>query len=750
VWDCATGVPRIDENLSGQFYQEEEETGVFYHPDSLAFTPDGRHLAVGYSSGRDETFVRIWSCESGSERKLASPRVATKRFEEQNPLVLGNEWIAIVGKEEGSVRLEPFGEATLPPKARDFSVVGEVKGLAASRDSIHLAAVVGFDPESPKSRSRPRPPHTGTLSIWDTSTGELTHTMDRNEVIGSGWIKNPLVSRSAHGDRLILIDPGRYRCSFLDFRDDSPAANFSIRMPRIEMAGDKGLPVGTTIQPSLDYRRLLLTSPEKFDSWDMDVGIPVMVPPSSYGYPSEQAAPPLLEQAEGTRATAAFQFPCNQVMATAVRDDEKLLAAIDRNGAILCWKLPVAASGEVIGTLSPEDLAKPISHLQFAPDKKTITCSSVDWAKEGAKRKLGYWPVAPGAKHLWNQAADSVPSLYSRSSLAMNPMSGLLALSCNVYSNELQLLDLANGRPFPSPGIHGADMTGFTRNGSLVFAGQTKDGYETGIISPDMLRKAADDSSTLPPRFPSSGTAIALCANPVYLVVRPSGDSTANKRLRSIARTSDGSRITPLLEFPNEAQTVMAQAMFTQATDFQVASNKLKIGLEGGAMFEMPLQKLSGDESCLVDLNHVSPQTPTSTTLKSEHLLYPPDGKSVLTIGPIVCWWELATGEAMAQRFPHESMVVGATLSEDGRYLLTGTEEGVIRRWPISLQSAGEREWLPQLGEALTGLDFSKTPPMPLSQEDFLKIREKVVNQLRAAAAEGDACAGELLKHFQR
>lgn len=716
VWDVDTGKLCVNANLNQVRDAAKKETGnnesdFFLH--SLALSADGKVAAVGFLAEADTILVKVWECEAGKAYAFPAPLFTRKLPHDQNPLVLGAGWIANVewksatnsarstrpepAANDYEVRVTALGSAMEPPMPKDTFRIGSPECLVASGDGTYLAGLAG---------------DIKRLFVRNLIERQSQGTDERNDV--ELILSDGTAMPASDGRHFLLISD--QNCSVFSFTDDSRAANTSWRLP---------LPI-TYAAPSGDERRLNVLSPSHaFGGWEVSQRDP---------------------RTEILATRALFQLP-GRIVGSAFTADERLLAAVCGDGQVFCWKLPLSNMGETLATGLKSARHGWIDHSQFVDDTHALTAANEGNAS--FERLFQFWELEPSRRALWRDPLRYVMPFVPVEDLAFDLARGRFAVASGASdSTQLRMHDLWTGASRPAPALRNPGNLAFMPDGRLAYAGPVYRGHRAGIVALDPMLQVIPEQKDRP------GKLLVVCANPEFVVTTPEDAARESERVRTVLRTADGKGVTSELLFPSDDAVTLADGLFAQAMDICTEGETLRVTARGGAGFNFPLENVIGRERQRVSMPFVPPSLPT--LLRDEppqraHIFLPGARSVAVARGSSLGWWELATGEPLAEPFWHESWVAGLALSSDGRHLLTMSREGTVRRWPAALPTPGPRDWLPGLGEALTGLEFKDgSPPSVLPPLRFRQIRESVLTRLEAAEARGDESARQLIRWLRR
>jgi WD40 repeat protein len=201
LWDLVTGRERRRLELPGG-----TELSVF---SGLAFSPDGRHLAVARSLNTQGD-VRVCNVATGEvvlTRSLPGTTVGDPAYSADGRLI--------------AVGVATTAEVNFI-RVFDSSRGNELSSLAGHRFRIQKLA---FSPDGRRLASAAKSgAHAAEIKIWDTAGGGELLTLQANS---SGSLMNDSLAFSPDGERLFYIPGGQGRSAELQVWDARPLAQES-------------------------------------------------------------------------------------------------------------------------------------------------------------------------------------------------------------------------------------------------------------------------------------------------------------------------------------------------------------------------------------------------------------------------------------------------------------------------------------------------------------------------------------------
>jgi WD40 repeat protein len=384
---------------------------------SLAFSPDGKEIAVGTYDNK----VQVWSVADGVLLNMGIHQRGSGRYQGVYAVVFGPSLLASGGA-DGVVRLKDL--ASGEPKLAQTDPLNRVLALAFSPDGKRLASG-GID---------------GTLRIWDPAIGKLLLPAAG----GSRWATALHVSEDGRlallhhtGDRLALWDLTTGKEQPLPV----PVARLQGQISAADFAGpkklvcvtqdgrcetvsldEKAVSVGFALETRLP--RALAVTPDastvaiggadrQIGLWDLTIGTPVR----------------------------QLQLEGDTCVRLAVSSDGQFLASAGSAARIRVWDLTTGKArpdlpGHAGGVLA----------LAFTPDGRTL-------ASCGKDRTVRLWEMQTGKERM------SFPGDAGWiSALAVSPDGR--ALAAGTFSGQVHLWDLRRGRQLQDLSGHRGQITG--------------------------------------------------------------------------------------------------------------------------------------------------------------------------------------------------------------------------------------------------------------------------------------------------
>ncbi|MFF1377437.1 hypothetical protein [Streptomyces sp. NPDC058308] len=402
LWDAATGRLRATFN------------GAVSRVHALAFTPDGRTLAIGGMNGKGQGTVQLWdtvSLKSRTPLPVPGGRVASVA-------IAADGRALATAAANGRVRLWDLGKRRL--RAMYFVPAAEVIFLKFSPDSRTLATS-GSDLR---------------IRLWDTATGKArTMLAGHSALIGDLTFSSDgrsLASSAVDGDvRLWDMTAEAARAPTIP-RSDEPAAMAFSPDGRLLATGSNSGPHGGEVR-----------------LWNTATGTPRAT--ALRGFPkvrsvafspdgrslaglgtderSERAVVRLWDVATG-KVRAAFTKPVGHVLAIAFTSHGDLLTAGDATGVVQSWNL---ASGRTRLFRGFQAFSALTPVAAFSPDGKTVAAGDL-------KGRVRVWDVESGTlRTVMPQRADKVGAL------AFSPDGHGLVLNGRT-DGEIRVYDTATGK----------------------------------------------------------------------------------------------------------------------------------------------------------------------------------------------------------------------------------------------------------------------------------------------------------------
>ncbi|WP_340383907.1 helix-turn-helix domain-containing protein [Streptomyces sp. SS7] len=580
LWDTRTG------RLSRTFNGQGEAAAL------VAFSPDGQNLTTAGNFGHS---VDLWNVTTGHTRinALASPEAAGR--EDQWPATEAftrDGRILAVGREDGTLRLWDTRTGrvrrTLAEGARaaDGEATAGVTSIAFSADGRTLA-----------SGSEDR-----TVRLWDTGTGRLRTRLAGDPVTVASLALTP--------DGRILAVGG----------EDGTLRLWDTRTGRVRetlaegaRAADGEATAGvTSIAFSPDGRTLASGSEDRtVRLWDTGTG----------------------------RLRRSLAGHAHIVGSLAFSPDGRTLASGDDDGSVRLWDMTPGASESVLA-----DPRMQTDLMVFSPDGSTLAT-----ANHGG-RTVHVWDVA--ARRL--RASVAVPTSEA-GSMVFSPDAGALA-TASIYGLGAYLWDTRTGSLRVRLDVGAAppvNSVAFSPDGRTLATATTAIGVQLWNAATGGLRRnLEDDTATV--------TSVAFSADGRMLATGSEDgtvrlwDPGTHRRLKILPGNS--SAVTTL-RFSPDGRTLATGGVKDRTVQlWDTASGTSRASLAG----------YSGEAGSVAF-------TPDSRVLA----IGAPDGTVRL--------WDTATGSALATLTGHTNTVLALVFGSDGHTLLTAGADRTVRRWNIAV-----------------------------------------------------------------
>jgi RNA polymerase sigma factor (sigma-70 family) len=423
---------------------------------SLAFSPDGKHLATG---GLKNNLVRLWNVATGKEVR----RVKASGTQVGGLAFAANGKLLASGSDDGTVALWDPATGT---KLQTTKQPGEVRALAFSPDAKTLAVAGG--PEYGWNKGKKNDPF---LALLDPSNGKVIRRFDniREGVAAVGISKDGRVLAAGLGGvirvwqlpsgREVSIDAGhQHWISEVDISEDGRTAltaggdgpvilwDLATGAEKLRLAGHQGEARSVTFLPGGKCIASAGTD-QKVRIWD---------------------------RATGRQLQEFEASPKGLVYALAVSPDGRLLAAGDyTDGTIHIWDL---AKRQLLHRVKVGDqIGLGVLHLGFGPSGKVLavgeTALNAMKARGGEdmRARIQLWDVATG-----NRLRQIPAHQYCVNSLAFSPDGQSLA-STGWSDKSIRLWDAQTGKElfaFPCDSPNG--VVRFSPDGRVLACGNNR------------------------------------------------------------------------------------------------------------------------------------------------------------------------------------------------------------------------------------------------------------------------------------
>lgn len=400
---------------------------------SLAFSPDGLHLATG---GLNNAFIRIWNVVGGKEVrqiKASGTQVEALSFASQGPVLAS-------GSDDGVVA---FWDPETGTKLRETKLPGEVRALAFSPDTkLGEILATGGGPEYGWNKGQKNEPF---VILLNPSDGKEIRRLEniREGVASLGISKDGQVLTAGLGGVIRVWEPTtgkelgiiaghQHFISEVDISEDGKLAvtaggdgpiilwDLTTGEEKLRLRGHEAEARAVAFIPGGRFLASAGTD-QKVRIWDRTTGRQ-------------------LQEFEGS--------PKGTTYSVAVSSDGKMLASGDYwDGAIRIWDL---ANGKLIHQVKVGDqLGDGVLHLAFSPTGKVLAVAETVFnAMKGQigqgldvmEARIQFWDVGSGDK-----LREFPAHRYCVNSLTFSPDGRVLA-STGSSDKNIRLWDAENGK----------------------------------------------------------------------------------------------------------------------------------------------------------------------------------------------------------------------------------------------------------------------------------------------------------------
>jgi RNA polymerase sigma factor (sigma-70 family) len=465
-----------------------------HHILSLAFSPDGKHLATG---GGNNSLIRIWNAAEGKEIrqfKASGTQVGALAFSPTSNALAS-------GSGDGALALWNPASAT---KLWENKQPGEVRALAFAPDGKTLA--VGGGPEYGWFHGRQNDPF---LVLLDADTGKDSRPLAiaRDSVASVGFSKDGKVLAAGLGGALRFWDgtTGKERSVVAGHENWISAVAVSEDGQVAVTAGGDGLVILWDLATGKEKQRL------KGHLGEVRGG--AFVPGGKLlASASTDQTVRLWDLATGKEVRVFHASPGGFVYALAVSQDGKMLAAGDYlNGSLHVWNL---ATGQLMHKMVvTEQSGHGIMRLAFSPDGKVLVVGEtvLNAKDQRPAQSLIILLDAVKGKKLREFPAHTHAVL----SLAISPDGTVLA-STGWSDKTIKCWDLELGKKILElPCASGNGVATFSADGKiLAWAGSPPD----GIVLWEMASKKVRHKFIGHPDYASYSNSLAFSSDGKRLV----------------------------------------------------------------------------------------------------------------------------------------------------------------------------------------------------------------------------------------